>query len=107
MMFVLVVGSVSTLEAAHIHGEWLPGKTATLKSPALSSQGQGEERCPLCVAMHSALPVSRQVAPEPLEEVAQAFAVHPVDASQRQWSFAMFSRPPPVVEWTIAAGTAS
>ncbi len=104
LVFALVVGGVSTVEAAHIHGEWLPQSAATVKGPALASQGQGEEKCPLCVAMHSALPANTTVVPEPVEQVAQAFTARVVDAPQRLRSFAMFSRPPPAMVLTPSAG---
>ena len=107
LLCVVLVGFISTVEAVHIHGEWLPKNAACVKMPAAASQGQGEEHCPLCVAMHSALPVTIQVAPEAVQEFAQPFAAHAPAAPQKLWSFATFSRPPPVAERTLAANNAS
>jgi len=107
MFCVLMIGGISTAEAVHIHGQWVPKNTAHLTTPADAAQGQGEEHCPLCVAMHSALPVSLQVVPEPVEEVAQALTAHTLAVPEKLWSFAMFSRPPPSAARTLAAGGAS
>jgi hypothetical protein len=104
MLCVLVVGGISTVEAVHVHGEWLPKNTAVVTSPAIASQGQGEEHCPLCVAMHSTLPATLQVVPEPVQESATLFTTSALIASRRRWSFAMFSRPPPFTMRTHVAG---
>ncbi|MDQ2924780.1 MAG: hypothetical protein M3R43_04400 [Acidobacteriota bacterium] len=96
MLCVLLVGGISTAQAAHIHGQWLPQKAARASLAPDASEGQGEEHCPLCVAMHSALPEVLQVAPEPVQESGQRMVAHVLVAPQKLWSFAMFSRPPPV-----------
>jgi len=96
---LMLVGSVSFAQAVHIHGEWLPENSHKATVPADASQlPGGEERCPLCIAMHSALPVSIRVA-----EVRRVLVVcKPTQvldhAPESKWHFAMFSRPPPVVE---------
>jgi hypothetical protein len=95
LLFVGVVGSV---QAVHIHGKWLPRNAALAGAPADASQlPGGEERCPLCVAMHSTLPVSNRIQPVRLVAV----VCRPLPAVQRapeaQWHFAMFSRPPPAL----------
>ena len=55
------------------------------------------DHCPLCVAMHSALPATANEAPEPLLQV-QAVLFHAVELQRLQrWSFDLFSRPPPAV----------
>jgi hypothetical protein len=94
---LLVVGTVSTVQAVHIHGEWLPTGAHRAGLPADASQVPGgEEHCPLCVAMHSALPTALQMAPEPAL-VAEADVVEQaMPAAETHWHFAMFSRPPPV-----------
>jgi hypothetical protein len=107
MLCVLLVAAVSTVQAVHVHGEWLPKNAPRASVPADASQGQGEEHCPLCVAMHSALPVTLQVVPEPVQEIAQTLTARVLAAPEKLWSFAMFSRPPPVAERTLAAGSAS
>jgi len=107
MWCVLLVAAVGTVQAVHIHGEWLPKNAAQVAIPADASQGQGEEHCPLCVAMHSALPATMQVVPEPVQQIAQTLYTHVLVAPEKLWSFAMFSRPPPVAARTLAASSAS
>ena len=54
-----------------------------------------EDHCPLCVAMHSALPVALHVAPEPLLNI-QTLDSIAMDAERIfRWRFEMASRPPP------------
>ncbi len=93
---LLVVGA-SSFQAIHIHGKWLPQNAIHAGSqPAGSQVPGGEEHCPLCMAMHSALPVAGHV------DVVRLTLVEckPVQALQYApealWHFAMFSRPPPV-----------
>ena len=94
---VLLVGLASSAQAVHVHGDFLPHHDAQLGAPADASQTPGgEEHCPLCVAMHSALPVSIRLLPVTLVlvEVRLVAAVDRLPGTQ--WHFAMFSRPPPV-----------
>jgi hypothetical protein len=107
MFCVLLVGGMGMAQAVHVHGDWLPDNAVHASIPADASQGQGEEHCPLCVAMHTALPITMQVVPEPVREVVPGLTTHVLVAPQRLWSFAMFSRPPPVAERTLAASEAS
>ena len=95
---LLLVGLASSVEAVHIHGDWLPHHAAQVGTQADGSQVPGgEEHCPLCVAMHSTLPVAAKVAPVRLVLVAVK-AVSVVDRlPNSQWHFARFSRPPPVL----------
>ena len=93
---LLLVSALSFAQAGHIHGQWLPDRHHKASEPADASQlPGGEERCSLCVAMHSALPVSVHV------ELAQIVLtetrlVPSLDrALDALWHFAMFSRPPP------------
>jgi hypothetical protein len=93
LLFIAVVG---TVQAVHIHGQWLPGKAAMAGAPADASQlPGGEEHCPLCVAMHSTLPVSNRVQPVRLVVVESRALPLVGRAPEAQWHFAMFSRPPP------------
>ena len=85
----------------------LTGLWVWVAIPADASQGQGEEHCPLCVAMHSALPATMQVVPEPVQQIAQTLYTHVLVAPEKLWSFAMFSRPPPGAARTLAASSAS
>jgi hypothetical protein len=95
----LLVGVASSVQAAHIHGQWLPESAAKAAAPADASQlPGGEEHCPLCIAMHSAMPVASSAVPvrAMLLEFRLVQAVdHAPDAA---WHFALFSRPPPSVE---------
>jgi len=104
---VLLVGVVGTAQAAHVHGAWLTHPDKRVSLPMEASQSLDQEHCPLCVAMHSALPVSMQAVPEPLQQVAQRVASRVFAAPDKLWSFAMFSRPPPVAARTLAASAAS
>jgi hypothetical protein len=94
---VLLVAVVSSAQVIHTHGKTLPNQTTQVDSAGNGSQlPGGEERCPLCVAMHSALPavVSLQPIQLVMVECLPVVAVeHTYDAA---WHFAMFSRPPPV-----------
>ena len=95
---LLLVTAASSAQAAHIHGQWLPHQAAQVGSAADVSQVPGgEERCPLCVAMHSALPVAVSLQPVQLVLVECRLATVVEQAHDSQWHFAMFSRPPPVV----------
>jgi hypothetical protein len=95
---LLLVGAVSTVQAVHVHGEMLPHVSAQVASGANASDlPGGEEHCPLCVAMHSALPVSMRVEPVRTLLVECRLAQVVDRAPDSQWHFAMFSRPPPVV----------
>jgi hypothetical protein len=94
---LLLVAGASSVQAVHVHGQWLPQR-ATQAVPAAdgSELPGGEDRCPLCVAMHSALPVTAHVAPARLVLV-ECKLVQVVDRTpEATWHFAMFSRPPPV-----------
>jgi len=95
---LLLVGIASSAQVVHIHGDWLPHHAAQVGLAADASQSQGgEERCPLCVAMHSALPVSTKVLATSLVMVECRLTVAVDRLPSSQWHFAMFSRPPPVV----------
>jgi len=93
---LLVVGA-SSVQAIHIHGQWLPQNAIHAGSLPNGPQGTGgEEHCPLCMAMHSALPVAAHV-DVVLLTLVECKAVQALDHSpQTLWHFAMFSRPPPV-----------
>jgi len=56
----------------------------------------GEEHCPLCIAMHSALPVAAHIDALHLTLVECKVVQALNHAPETQWHFAMFSRPPPV-----------
>ena len=58
MLCVLLVGVAGIAQAAHIHGEWLPSSAIQVAAHTALSPALAEDACPLCVAMHSALPVT-------------------------------------------------
>jgi hypothetical protein len=93
---LLVVGA-SSVQAVHIHGQWLPQRAAQVAPAADGSQlPGGEENCPLCMAMHSALPVVTHLAPARLVLVVGRVEQVVDRIPDATWHFAMFSRPPPV-----------
>ena len=95
---LLLVTAVSSAQVSHIHGQWLPHQQAQVGAAADASQlPGGEERCPLCVAMHSALPTVLSLQPVQLVLVVCRLATVTERTNEAQWHFAMFSRPPPVV----------
>lgn len=92
----LVVGA-SSVQAIHIHGEWLPQKAIHATTPPNGSQTPGgEANCPLCMAMHSALPVAAHVQVVRLVLVECKVVQHVDHAPETLRHFALFSRPPPV-----------
>ena len=97
LCLLLVVGA-SSAQAAHMHGKLLPNQAAQAGAAAdLSQVPGGEDGCPLCMAMHSALPSVMTLQPLQLVLVECPVAAAVEHARSAQWHFAMFSRPPPVL----------
>ncbi len=97
---LLLFGLASSVQTVHIHGDWLPDSAAKVAVPADASQlPGGEEHCPLCVAMHSTLPVAERTVAEPLVMLDAVFAPEAVHAPDATWHFALYSRPPPVLTY--------
>lgn len=91
MMCVLVTCIASTVQVCHTHAEVT---SSTKDSP---QNAPGPDHCPLCVAMHSALPATANTAPEPVLQIQMVlFKAVELERLQR-WSYELFSRPPPVV----------
>ena len=92
---VILVGVAGVAQAAHIHGDWLPNAAAQVSAHTTDSGAVGEDACPLCVAMHSALPVIgfAVFAVALLLEARIIFGLS--RKPTRLWYFAAFSRPPP------------
>ena len=87
---VLVVCAMSTAQVCHTHAEF-----SLLKQNSRNNGPAPDDHCPLCVAMHSALPVALHVAPEPMLQI-QALDSVAADAERIfRWRFEMASRPPP------------
>ena len=87
---LLLIAVMSTVQVCHVHAS---------QHARQGSQQHGdpvpEDHCPLCVAMHSAVPADIQVAPEPLLTV-RALESAAADAERIfRWRFELASRPPP------------
>ena len=94
-MCVSLAALVGSAQAVHVHGQWLPRTTHAATQPAALSDGTGEEHCPLCVALHSALPVTLQLSPEPVQAVADLVLLPQGHEPSAVPHFALFCRPPP------------
>jgi hypothetical protein len=92
----LLVAFSSSAQAVHVHGQWLSHQQTQVDVAVEASQAPSEAACPLCVAMHSALPVAtadpatEMVVDKPMRAAAMADR-----APDEAWHFARFSRPPP------------
>lgn len=98
LLCVLLVGIAGIAQAAHIHGEWLPNSATQVAAHTSLAPAIGEDSCPLCVAMHSALPVAGfgALLIGLLLEIELLLATGRKPLSQ--WYFAGFSRPPPFLK---------
>ena len=92
LLSILLVAIMSTVQVCHTH-DLLPqskGSHSSLPTPQSSP-----DHCPLCVAMHSALPATLQDVPEPV------LLIHVLDSTAAdaerifRWRFQLASRPPP------------
>lgn len=89
---LLMVCVMSTVQVAHNHAE-----SAPLKQGQNHNGPVPDDHCPLCVAMHSALPVSMHT-PEP---ILQVHALDPVATNVQRifrWRFQLAIRPPPAMD---------
>ncbi len=88
VLCMLLIMVASTVELCHTHPDAVK---------PLQKQGQTAptDHCPLCVAMHSALPTALQVAPEPVMMVGTVQGPA-IDTRRRLlWAHGLASRPPP------------
>jgi len=96
VLCLLLVAFSGSAQAVHVHGQWLPHQQTQVDIAVDSSQTPGEASCPLCMAMHSALPVAAAV---PATELVAGKPMRITAAADRvpdeAWHFARFSRPPP------------
>jgi len=99
VLCLLLVAFSGSAQAVHVHGQWLPHQQTQADIAVDASQAPSEAACPLCVAMHSTLPVAATV---PSTELVAEKAICMVATADRvpdeAWHFARFSRPPPVTE---------
>ncbi len=95
LVCVLLVSVAGVAQAAHIHGDLLPNHATQIGAHVDNDGAVSEDACPLCVAMHSALPAAGFAAlPSGLHgETALPSACS--RKPQSPWTFAAFSRPPP------------
>ena len=92
VLCVLLFAVMSTVQVCHTH-DLLPAASST--SHGLPHPDTTPDHCPLCVAMHSAMPASLQTAPEPVLHM-QALDSAAADAERLfRWRFELASRPPP------------
>lgn len=92
-----LVSVVGIAQAAHVHGDWLPHHDARAGSSPAQVGATGEESCPLCVAMHSALPVAGFSAVLLGVLFGFGLASRAGRRADLPWHFAAFSRPPPAL----------
>ena len=87
---ILMVTFMSAAQSCHTHAE-----TSSLKQSSHPNQPAPEDHCPICVAMHSALPAALHLAPAPTIEI-EPLSEFASDMLQIfQWRFEMASRGPP------------
>jgi hypothetical protein len=90
LICVLMVCVMSTVQAFHTHDDPSFKRQGSRQNPTTP-----EDHCPLCVAMHSALPVALHITPEPVLNI-QTLDSIAADAERIfRWRFEMASRPPP------------
>ncbi len=95
LVCMLLLLFASTAQVAHHHVGDLPlTKSSQQKAPA-PQQKDAESLCPLCIAMHSALPVAAQIAVVPVALAHEVHAALPASQYLSLWRFELFGRPPP------------
>ncbi|HUZ05626.1 MAG TPA: hypothetical protein VMU62_09725 [Acidobacteriaceae bacterium] len=80
---VLCVGLIlmtASLQACHFHA---PGSQS------------GPDHCPICIALHPALPAATHVAPMASQAAPESITPSPLSQYHRIWAFHLSSRPPP------------
>lgn len=92
---VFLVAGAGIAQAAHIHGDWLPHHAPQFAASSAQGGVVPEDSCPLCIAMHSAMPVSGLVALLVALVLEISLALVASRKPKTPWHFAAFSRPPP------------
>lgn len=95
VLCLALVTLAGVAQAAHVHGDWLPHHAAQAGAQLPQASAVGEESCPLCVAMHSALPVASFSAVSLGLILAGSISFNSGRTPEVPWHFAGFSRPPP------------
>jgi len=87
---ILMVTFMSAAQACHTHAE-----VSSLRQNSHHNQPAPEDNCPVCVAMHSALPAPLHLAPAPAIEVQPLSQAASDTLRTFRWRFEMASRGPP------------
>ncbi len=87
---VLVVSVMSIVQVCHTHPEFSLSKQNSHNNGPVP-----EDHCPLCVAMHSTLPVALHITPEPMLYIQTLDSVAADAERIFRWRFELASRPPP------------
>lgn len=89
---LVLICVASTVQVCHTHTALSSARNDSRQSAPAPDQ------CPLCVAMHSALPATANTTFVPVLQVQAAlFRSAEVQFFER-WSFELFGRPPPVMQ---------
>lgn len=93
---LLLVLVASSAQATHVHGDWLPhtNSQVTVQTDAVTWPAD-ETSCPLCMAMHSAMPTGTQTGLGSQSVVRSHTSSLPERIAWRMLHFSLFSRPPP------------
>ena len=92
----LLVLLASSAQATHLHGNWLPHRGAQVSLWEDAEQGSGSDApCPLCVAMHSALPTAARAGTQTLLQISFLTAACADRLVPRLVCYSLFGRPPP------------
>ena len=93
---LLLVLVASSAQASHVHGTWLPSPSFQVALQTDTVVGPADETsCPLCMAMHSAMPTGMQGRVGVLSVVGCLVSLLPERIAWRVFQFSLFSRPPP------------
>jgi hypothetical protein len=87
---ILMVTFMSAAQSCHTHAE-----ASSLRQGTHHQRPAPEDNCPVCVAMHSALPAALHLAPAPTIEIEPLSVVASETLQAFQWRFEMASRGPP------------
>ncbi len=92
LLSILLIAVMSTVQACHTHALPTPaGSHSSVPAPET-----GPDHCPLCVALHAAMPATLQDVPEPVL-LLRTLDSSATDAERLfRWRFQLASRPPPV-----------
>jgi hypothetical protein len=101
LMCILLIGIASTAEICHTHSVALAtSKNSGQNVPGSNVPGSnvpGPDHCPLCVAMHTALPTTATASFEPVLQAQPVALKLAAEVWALQWSYELFSRPPPAL----------